>query len=119
MENPHEMKHLADGMAGQSRVLEYHEAPELIDRMANGRRYTIAHVVLVRPGRAVQEHTHKDHVVMYYVDPAETPVVVDGVEIMPEAGEIVEIPAGTTHFVRTNQSGRDRVSIALRIPVTK
>ena len=106
----------------QSRIAGHHEAPELFDFMRSqhelpGTEYLTAHVVVVRPGTTIGQHSHEEDVVLYYAQPLTCPVEVDNALYMPEPGEIVVVPAGVMHSVPLNETKETRISIAMKVPV--
>lgn len=102
---------------GQARLLEPGEGRALIRAMCEptGREPLHAYVVVVPPGKNISEHSHPEDVVLFYPEDTDTPVYVDGEPHWPQAGEILLIPKHVIHWVPVNETGRDRVSVAVKL----
>jgi len=73
--------------------------------------------LILHPGAQSREHTHTGWVGLYYIDAADTPLVVGDVKLFPAPGSIVIIPPETMHHVPQNVS--DRVRMTYHIMVTE
>lgn len=111
---------LAEGQKSQSRLIEPDEAPLLMAAMRSkcplpGPQYRSAHVVVIPPGERSTEHAHEEYVVMFYAEPADTPIIVEGVAYLPKAGDFYVLPPNKKHEVPINASDTIRVSIAMKV----
>ena len=72
--------------------------------------------VVVKPGKAIRDHKHEGNwTALYYVDPADTPITIEGEPYLPEKGEVVVLKPGQVHGVLENESDCLRVSIAMLV----
>lgn len=109
---------LAVGQKVQAVAHDNGRAAELFQAMTDwaGRSgWTHAYSVVFQPGQSVSEHTHPEDVVMFYPEGAETPVIVEGEEIYPEAGQMYLIPRNARHEVPYNTAKTSRISIAVKL----
>ena len=111
---------LAKGQKSQSRVLKPDEAPLLMAAMRSkcplpGPSYKEAYVVVIPPGTESTLHEHDEYVVMFYAEPANTPIIVEGNAFMPKAGDFYVLPPNKKHEVPINASDTIRVSIAMKV----
>jgi hypothetical protein len=118
-------EYLAQEKQSQARVMQPSEAPGLADMMRaevpmEGEAYGEMFVVVFDPGNpGVTSHRHEEWVVLYYVEPADTPIIVEMEEIFPEKDTMLVVPPNTEHSVPHNSSDKKRISIALKVPVVK
>jgi len=70
--------------------------------------------VVFRPHKGIAGHAHNEMTVLYYADPAQTPILIgkEAVEFLPEVGDILVLERDVLHSVPKNLSGRRRVSVA-------
>ena len=112
---------LAHDDQAQARVIGNDEAPELFARMREyvpvpGDTWKEAYCVRLFPGEEIPDHTHEEWVVLYYPDPGETPVTVEGVPVPLNAGDFFVVPPGVVHAVPVHTGTRPRISIAMKVP---
>lgn len=72
-------------------------------------------MVRVHPGDHIGDHTHPEHALLWYVEPAGVPVIVGGVAVLPEPGQVLYIPPNVRHSVPKNNGKLSRVSIAMLV----
>jgi len=75
-----------------------------------GRRFKFM-AVTMQPGENIKAHQHRQHLVMYYPEAAESIIVT------PEPGTMLYLPIGTRHEVPPVKSAR--FSLAMLIEETK
>lgn len=103
------------------RIIEPEYAPFLSALRAfclkPGSDYQKAICVAVKRADSVPEHYHPEHTVLYYVEPLDVPIVVEGVPYQPVAGDVVYLPPNVRHSVPRNQRSETRISIAMLVDV--
>lgn len=82
-----------------------------------GTDYVKAIMVVVREKDSIPEHFHPEHTILFYVEPAGVPIVIEGKPYLPEAGECVYLPPNVRHSVPSNPSESERISIAMLVDV--
>lgn len=72
---------------------------------------------LLHHGKHVSEHVHAEWVALFYVDPGDPPlpVIIEGEEVMPKAGDVVVIPPGTSHYTNQYEGKRPRILTAVLV----
>jgi quercetin dioxygenase-like cupin family protein len=75
--------------------------------------------VLIEPGQknhqGQTEHAHPEWTAVFYVNPADIPIVVDGEIITPEAGDLIIMAPDLPHYVANNTSDEIRLSFAMLV----
>ncbi len=79
----------------------------------SGEDWIKAILVTVRNGDHIPEHFHPEHTILFYVEPAGVPVVIEGEPYLPEVGEVVYLPPYVRHSVPASQD--ERISIAMLV----
>jgi quercetin dioxygenase-like cupin family protein len=85
-----------------------------------GRKGTNMYCVGTYDGKEITRHDHPEDVILFYPKPEGVPVIMedeDGNETAtyPEPGDVVFVPKGVWHRVPPNNTGKLRVSIALKL----
>lgn len=116
------LKRLADLNRKQTRrIIEPEYAPFLAALRAfcpkPGADYQKAICVVVTRSDSVPEHVHPEHTVLYYVEPLDVPIIVEGVPYQPSPGEVVYLPPNVPHSVPVNNGTGRRISIAMLVDV--
>jgi quercetin dioxygenase-like cupin family protein len=98
------------------------EHPELEAEMRalvpkDGDDYVKVLSVWVHPKQEIKAHTHPEHTVLYYVEPAGVPIHIGGSVHLPEKGEFLYLAPGTVHSVPKNTGTETRISIAMVVDV--
>lgn len=62
-------------------------------------------------------HKHFEWTAIYYVDLGDPPcpILIDGIPVLPEPGDVVVLEPNTLHEVETSKSERERISFAMRV----
>lgn len=104
----------------QSRTLEPGEATEMLVWMRSqcdrpGDDWVSAHSVVVTDGKEITTHKHRHTIVLFYVEPAGTPVVIEDEPYLPEKGEVLILPPQVWHSVAMHHLEKPRISIAMKV----
>ena len=70
--------------------------------------------VILAPGKDIGRHQHPEWTLVYFIDAAEVPIIVEGICIYPANNTSILLEPGTRHEVARNQTLRPRLSLALR-----
>ena len=70
--------------------------------------------VVLRPGKDIAVHAHKEHLLIYYPFEHVCALLVDNIRYEPSANTAVYLPPGANHSVETNHTQTPRISVALR-----
>lgn len=73
--------------------------------------------VVVGPNGTIGTHAHCEWTVLYYIDPAETPIELPDGEVLPNPGDVLVLRPNTPHAVGRNPTKRNRKSIAMLVTV--
>lgn len=79
------------------------------------RRATHVFTVVTHDGMQITEHDHEEDVVLYYVEPADTPLIVENEVYLPQRGELVFMPKHVKHSVPPNSTPVTRVTVAIKV----
>ncbi len=82
-----------------------------------GQDYQKAICVAVKRADSVPEHFHPEHTVLFYVEPLNVPIIVEGQPFQPSPGDVVYLPPNVRHSVPRNLGNATRISIAMLVDV--
>lgn len=80
-----------------------------------GQDYQKAICVVVKRADSVPEHFHPEHTVLFYVEPLNVPIIVEGQPFQPSPGDVVYLPPNVRHSVPRNLGNETRISIAMLV----
>jgi quercetin dioxygenase-like cupin family protein len=75
--------------------------------------------VTIEPGQTNHqgqvEHSHPEWTAVFYVNPADVPIIVGGECVTPQPGELIVMAPGVSHHVADNQTDQVRLSFAMLV----
>jgi quercetin dioxygenase-like cupin family protein len=61
------------------------------------------------------EHAHSEWTAVFYVQPADVPIIVEGEAITPQPGDLIIMAPGVSHRVAPNKTDEIRLSFAMLV----
>lgn len=98
----------------------HEDAPELFQLMRSkvqleGEDYHNVYTVVAKPGHTILPHKHVEWIVLFYAEPADTPIEIEGESYLPKPGEILVMRPNVEHAVPENKTDKVRVSVAMKV----
>jgi len=72
-------------------------------------------IMQVKTGRQIRPHTHPEWTLLYYLEPANTPIIINDKPYIPKSGELIVLEPDVLHSVAKNESDKKRISFAMLV----